>query len=150
MAPERTASRLVRITFGAVLRCLLDTDLPLALQVDSDGHSCPSKYPSGWLWFGSEVGWAPAAGWHASSGWVATQAEIDILVKATWWLPAAGWKLSAGIECPSAWTLAGWVDTRIPSTNWTCDKSGMDGFEYVDVLASFSRRLLTDMSRRAR
>ncbi|CEQ39282.1 SPOSA6832_00795, partial [Sporobolomyces salmonicolor] len=90
-------------------------------EVDWQGNGCPSYYPSGWLWFGTGVGWAPPSGWVNPSSWSPSSLEI---------MPATGWKLPSGVSCPPSWATAGWIDTRIPSASFQCDGSGIDGFDF--------------------
>ncbi|GAA5886787.1 hypothetical protein JCM5296_006402 [Sporobolomyces johnsonii] len=99
-------------------------------EVDWQGNGCPSYYPSGWLWFGAGIGWAPPSGWVCPMSWSPSSLEISVSVSVSWWLPPAGWKLPSGVSCPSSWTAAGWIDTRIPSASFQCDGSGMDGFDF--------------------
>ncbi|GAA5923288.1 hypothetical protein JCM1841_005699 [Sporobolomyces salmonicolor] len=99
-------------------------------EVDWQGNGCPSYYPSGWLWFGTGVGWAPPSGWVNPSSWSPSSLEISVCVSVSWWLPATGWKLPSGVSCPPSWATAGWIDTRIPSASFQCDGSGIDGFDF--------------------
>ncbi|GAA5863311.1 hypothetical protein JCM1840_007478 [Sporobolomyces johnsonii] len=99
-------------------------------EVDWQGNGCPSYYPSGWLWFGAGIGWAPPSGWVCPMSWSPSSLEISVSVSVSWWLPPVGWKLPSGVSCPSSWTAAGWIDTRIPSASFQCDGSGMDGFDF--------------------
>ncbi|GAA6059646.1 hypothetical protein JCM10212_004149 [Sporobolomyces blumeae] len=98
-------------------------------EIDWQGNSRPSNIPSGWLWFGVEYGWAPPFGWTFES-WTPSTAEIDVCGKVSWYIPPVHFRLPDHVACPSSWTVSGWVDTRIPSSSFQCDGSGLDGFDF--------------------
>ncbi|GAA6043729.1 hypothetical protein JCM8097_000497 [Rhodosporidiobolus ruineniae] len=100
-------------------------------KYDHNGNGCPSHYGGGeWLWYGTEIGWAPYKGWQASSSWSITVIEVTACGKIDWWVPAAGLVLPGAAKCPLSWTYAGWIDSRIPSRSFSCDGSGHDGFDF--------------------
>ncbi|KAL8287468.1 hypothetical protein RQP46_003327 [Phenoliferia psychrophenolica] len=91
------------------------------------GASCPSQYPSGWLWFGTSIGWAPPASWKVPSiSWAPSSACIGGISGATWWAPSSAWLPPSTFTIPSFWSGLGW-SSPYPASSWTCNKSGLDG-----------------------
>ncbi|GAA5836904.1 hypothetical protein JCM11251_005819 [Rhodosporidiobolus azoricus] len=98
---------------------------------DADGNTCPSNLGGGkWLWFGSSIGWAPPRGWSISVGWNPSSLELSNCGRVDWWVPPVGFLIPGVLKCPLKWTFNGWVDKRIPSRDFECDKSGEDGFDF--------------------
>ncbi|GAA5849923.1 hypothetical protein JCM9279_002464 [Rhodotorula babjevae] len=60
-------------------------------HLDSNGQAAPSWAPAGWLYFGSQVGWAPPVGWSCGSTWVIPSQWRKTCSKATWWTPPSTW-----------------------------------------------------------
>ncbi|GAA5863899.1 hypothetical protein JCM8547_005273 [Rhodosporidiobolus lusitaniae] len=100
-------------------------------KVDHNGNSCPSHYGGGeWLWWGTEIGWAPHKSWSCGTSWQFSSAELTQCGKVSWFVPPAGLVLGSSQKCPFTWTVGGWIDKRIPSKSFTCDGSGHDGFDF--------------------
>ncbi|GAA6027434.1 hypothetical protein JCM8097_007862 [Rhodosporidiobolus ruineniae] len=98
---------------------------------DHNGNACPSQYGNGqWLWFGTNIGWAPSKSWSCGSSWVPALPELTTCSKVNWWLPPQDFLLPISAKCPITWTLNGWLDHRKPSSSFQCDKSGEDGFDF--------------------
>ncbi|GAA5879390.1 hypothetical protein JCM16303_003186 [Sporobolomyces ruberrimus] len=98
-------------------------------SLDHRGHGRPSWAPSGWLWFGESIGWAPPSGYNVSVGFQLPSAFLPHAHKCTWWVPSTAWlnhnhglDFGVGVKVPSLW---GWV----PSKNWKCNRSGKDGWQ---------------------
>ncbi|GAA6064294.1 hypothetical protein JCM10212_000728 [Sporobolomyces blumeae] len=95
-------------------------------NVDYLGQGRPSWCPSGWLWFGSNIGWAPPSGWSCGSTFQLPSLWLPKVNQCTWWSPPDAWKqanagINLGISIPSWWKLR-------PDSGWQCNKSGNDGW----------------------
>ncbi|BGP37501.1 hypothetical protein JCM10449v2_001407 [Rhodotorula kratochvilovae] len=96
--------------------------------VDYSGNGRPSWAPSGWLWFGSSIGWAPPAGWTCSSSFELPGRFVDVIDLVTWWKPSTGW-LDAHVGIDLGFTAPSWWGFVLaPSRGWKCSGSGKDGF----------------------
>ncbi|GAA5898781.1 hypothetical protein JCM6882_003997 [Rhodosporidiobolus microsporus] len=87
-------------------------------EIDYQGNKAPSWVPSGWLWFGVTVGWAPPASWTPSSSWtIPRQWEGSLAHKCTWWKPSSAWKQKHR-DHDFGWSLP--VSWEIPSCGCSC------------------------------
>ncbi|GAA5915604.1 hypothetical protein JCM8208_001217 [Rhodotorula glutinis] len=101
-------------------------------SVDYNGNSRPSWAPSGFLWFGADIGWAPPKGFSCGTSWEIPSALHGQLGLVTWWKPPSAWLnahvgVDLGFKAPSFW---GFI--LAPSSSWTCSGNGKDGFS-VDI-----------------
>ncbi|GAA5937034.1 uncharacterized protein JCM15063_000135 [Sporobolomyces koalae] len=101
------------------------------LTIDFKGNGRPYGIPSGWLWFGSNIGWAPPRGFEIDAGFQIPSIFLPKAHLCTWWKPSAIWikhnagfDFGIGITIPPFWGLP-----SLPSAGWQCDGSGKDGFE---------------------
>ncbi|BGO89097.1 hypothetical protein NBRC10512_003842 [Rhodotorula toruloides] len=97
-------------------------------SIDWQGNGRPSWAPSGWLWFGSSIGWAPPVGWSCGASWSLPSAFVDVCGSVSWWKPPSAWidahvGVDLGFTAPSWWGVI-----SLPSRGWTCDGSGKDGW----------------------
>ncbi|KAL7337437.1 Proteophosphoglycan ppg4 [Rhodotorula toruloides] len=97
-------------------------------SIDWQGKGRPSWAPSGWLWFGSSIGWAPPIGWSCDASWSLPSAFVDVCGSVSWWKPPSAWidahvGVDLGFTAPSWWGVI-----SLPSRGWTCDGSGKDGW----------------------
>ncbi|GJN88132.1 hypothetical protein Rhopal_001088-T1 [Rhodotorula paludigena] len=99
-------------------------------SIDYNGHSAPSWTPRGWLWFGADIGWAPARSWSCGSDWAIPSAFGSYAHKVTWWKPSGSWiskhsgRWELDFSPPPFWGIISW-----PSQSFKCNGSGKDGFE---------------------
>ncbi|BGO97285.1 Proteophosphoglycan ppg4 [Rhodotorula toruloides ATCC 204091] len=97
-------------------------------SIDWQGNGRPSWAPSGWLWFGSSIGWAPPVGWTCGASWSIPSAFVDVCGSVSWWKPPSAWLdahvgIDLGFTAPSWWGVI-----SLPSRGWKCDGSGKDGW----------------------
>ncbi|BGP29580.1 hypothetical protein JCM10296v2_001319 [Rhodotorula toruloides] len=97
-------------------------------SIDWQGNGRPSWAPSGWLWFGSSIGWAPPVGWSCGASWSLPSAFVDVCGSVSWWKPPSAWidahvGVDLGFTAPSWWGVV-----SLPSRGWKCDGSGKDGW----------------------
>ncbi|GAA5852467.1 hypothetical protein JCM5353_005509, partial [Sporobolomyces roseus] len=95
-------------------------------DVDYNGKACPSSYPSGWKWFGSNIGWGPPEGFAVSASFKLPSLWLPSASKCTWWVPSTAWKtanvaVDFGIIVPSFWSLR-------PQPDWNCNGDGSGGW----------------------
>ncbi|GAA6004620.1 uncharacterized protein JCM10292_005694 [Rhodotorula paludigena] len=99
-------------------------------EVDFNGDRCPDKFGAGgWLWWGSNIGWAPHYSWDLV-GWKPSTDELLQCGKVNWWYPDPDFVLPGGALCPLTWTFAGWLDLRKPSSDYVCSNTGEDGYDF--------------------
>ncbi|GAA6041272.1 hypothetical protein JCM8097_001308 [Rhodosporidiobolus ruineniae] len=60
--------------------------------VDYRGGSRPGSYPSGWQWYGRDIGWAPYRGWQPPRRWQPPTVFIRIWINVFWWSPPSYWR----------------------------------------------------------
>jgi len=130
------------------LALVLTLDLLLATgsgrdgySVDYNGNSRPSWAPSGFLWFGADVGWAPPKGFSCGTSWEIPSALHGQLGLVTWWKPPSAWLdahvgVDLGFKAPSFWGFL-----IAPSKGWTC--SGASPLLLLLALSRFEDPLLT-------
>ncbi|ORY92527.1 hypothetical protein BCR35DRAFT_348913 [Leucosporidium creatinivorum] len=99
---------------------------------DANKKKCPSNYPSGWKYFGKDLGWGPPKSWSPpSNSWSAPSAFLNSCSKFTWWAPSKTWVYPTSVSLPfDLWLGLGWSSYKGPSTSWSCSKSGKDGYDY--------------------
>ncbi|GAA5919954.1 hypothetical protein JCM6882_000224, partial [Rhodosporidiobolus microsporus] len=90
---------------------------------DPFGNGPPSWVPSGWLYYGEIIGWAPYAGWVPRTGWAPPVVFLKIVVKVVWWTPSRDW--CDYYSTPGRWR---WWDYKIPSHwRWSPRRGGQGG-----------------------
>lgn len=97
---------------------------------DWEGKTCP--FPGlPFKWFGVKLGWLPSKGWWGvGDDYKFPSTFFSNCGKATWWAPSSSWKHPVGFSIPSFWINLGWKSYLWPSSSWTCNKSGQDGWNY--------------------
>ncbi|KAI5475562.1 Glycerol uptake protein [Pseudohyphozyma bogoriensis] len=100
-------------------------------KYDWQGNSCPSTYPSGFLWFGTQYGWLPPLGWGVpSTTWSPYSGFQSDCGKATWWAPSRTWQYPSTFVIPSFWVSLGWTSYLWPVTGWNGAGTGKDGWSF--------------------
>ncbi|GAA5898840.1 hypothetical protein JCM6882_004011 [Rhodosporidiobolus microsporus] len=78
---------------------------------DYNGHGPPSWVPSGWLYYGESIGWAPYKGRVSPPSWKPPVVFLKIVIKISWWWsPSRDW--CDYYSRPGKWS---WWDYKIPS-----------------------------------
>ncbi|GAA5898814.1 hypothetical protein JCM6882_004005 [Rhodosporidiobolus microsporus] len=77
---------------------------------DHNGHGPPSWVPSGWLYYGESIGWAPYKGWVSPPSWKPPVMFLKVVIKISWWTPSRDW--CDYHSRPGKWN---WWDYKIPS-----------------------------------
>ncbi|KAK4052071.1 hypothetical protein OIV83_002365 [Microbotryomycetes sp. JL201] len=101
-------------------------------ELDIHGRGCPSHLPSGWLYFGIDLGWAPPHGWKPHVHWRPSKYELDVCSNiAIWFVPPSYWvpSVDMDIKFPSIWFDLGWHHPHWPRKSWKCSGSGKDGWK---------------------
>ncbi|KAM0787991.1 hypothetical protein ACM66B_006192 [Microbotryomycetes sp. NB124-2] len=101
-------------------------------ELDIHGRPCPTYLPSGWLYFGVDLGWAPPHGWRPHKHWHPSKFELDVCSKiAIWFVPPSYWvpSVDVDIKIPSIWFDLGWTHPHWPRKSWKCSGNGKDGWK---------------------